>query len=174
MTLKINSDYFSENHWQVGLCFLWGVNWSLIRNPDGRLYSRKVCIINCVYLAKTKALDTAHTDFTENAPRRPWLQCLVMSPKRGSTRKLALVGRMTCSWWALNPSTTQTGRIMSVKLKADNDDINTYRPDVGYKVISCFFRRFILYNHSVTWRKYDFWCDCALKDGRSPSFEYWL
>jgi len=177
MTLKINTDYFPENHWQFGLCFLWGVDWSLIRNPDGRRSSRKVCIFKRVYLAKTKTLGTAHTHFTENASRRLWLQCLVMSPKRGSTRKLTFSWQSDLQLVSLKPvhySTTQTGRLMSVKLTADNDDINIYRLDVGYTVISCFFRRLILYNRSVTWRKYDFWCDCALKDGRPPSFEYWL
>jgi hypothetical protein len=42
-------------------------------------------------------------------------------------------------------------------VKADNDDINTYRLHVGYTVICCFFRRLILYTHFETWNKYDFW-----------------
>ena len=96
------------------------------------------------------------------------------APREVRHENWLLVGRETCSWWALNPSTTQTRRLTSVKLTADNDVITTYRLDVGYTVISCFFRPLILYNCSVTWRKYDFWCYCELKDGRPPSFEYWL
>jgi hypothetical protein len=49
---------------------------------------------------------------------------------------------------------TRVGKTDGVK--ADNDDISTYRLDVVYTVISRFFRRFILYNRFVTLRKYNF------------------
>jgi len=55
-------------------------------------------------LAKTKALDTARTHVTENAPRRQGLQCLVMSPKRGSTQRLPFSWRSDLQLVSLKPA----------------------------------------------------------------------